>query len=747
MTNPSSEGVSKDVMSTIAPALQTALTKRGYETLTPVQKAVIAPEFLGVDMLVSAQTGSGKTVAFGLAMEAEILEGREHLARADRPLALIIAPTRELALQVARELEWLYAPAGGRIATCVGGMDMRGERQALGRGAHIVVGTPGRLKDHIDRRSLDLSELAVAVLDEADEMLNMGFSEDLEYILSASPKTRRTLMFSATVPGGIARLAKKYQRDAVRINTASEANQHVDITYRALTVSSKDRQNAIVNVLRYYEAQNAIVFCQTRAAVNHMTARFNNRGFAVVALSGELSQSQRTHALQAMRDGRARVCIATDVAARGIDLPNLELVIHADLPKNPEILLHRSGRTGRAGRKGTCILITPHAAQRRTERLLRDAKIKAEWAGPPSAEDVRKRDNERLLADPIFAETPDEAEAAFATQLLELYSAEQIAAAFVRSRRKDRSAPEELRGGSDAGHGGGKHGGGSGPRERREPRAKREDFSDGVWYELSVGREHNAEPRWLLPMLFKAGDLERGEVGAIKITQNVSYIEIDPKGVERFEKAIGEKGELEKNTHAKRLPSKPPAAERGAGGGGGPRSGGPRGGGGYDRGERSGGRSGGRPDSRRDGGKRDYAKKSSHKRYEKPEYDPAFDDRPPAKVSEPAKTPRKVEGFEVTPIDDDPFMNNSFDGKKPKKPHKKKLARAAARAAKEGRGPSAPKSGGSKAGASKERAAPSTGGGGKAKAKPAANRPRSKLSRAQRTAGGGDAKLMRRKRK
>jgi ATP-dependent RNA helicase DeaD len=336
----------------IAAPLAAALAGKGYETLTPVQLAVIEDNAADRDLLVSAQTGSGKTVAFGLAIASEILGGYDKLLYADVPLGLIVAPTRELALQVARELEWLYAEAGARIATCVGGMDYRTEKRALDRGAHIVVGTPGRLRDHIERKSLDLSGLRAAVLDEADEMLDLGFREDLEFILSAAPEGRRTLMFSATVPNEIAQLAREFQKDALRIAAQGEQKQHVDIEYRALSVAVRDREHAIFNALRYYEARTAIVFCKTRANVNHLMARMGNRGFQVVALSGELSQSERTHALQALRDGRARVCIATDVAARGIDLPGLELVIHADLPSNSETLLHRSGRTGRAGRKG-----------------------------------------------------------------------------------------------------------------------------------------------------------------------------------------------------------------------------------------------------------------------------------------------------------------------------------------------------------------------------------------------------------
>ncbi len=263
-------------------------------------------------------------------------------------------------MQVRRELEWLYRDAGARIGSCVGGMDMRQERRALEQGAHIVVGTPGRLRDHITRGSLDISELRAVVLDEADEMLDLGFREDLEFILAAAPADRRTLLFSATVPKAIALLAKRFQRDALRITASGESDQHGDIEYRTILVAPSDRENAIINSLLYFDAQNTLVFCATREAVRHLTSRLANRGFSVVSLSGELSQAERTNALQAMRDGRARVCVATDVAARGIDLPNLDLVIHADLPSNPETLLHRSGRTGRAGRKGICALIVPY---------------------------------------------------------------------------------------------------------------------------------------------------------------------------------------------------------------------------------------------------------------------------------------------------------------------------------------------------------------------------------------------------
>lgn len=252
-----------------APALARALEKRGYDTLTPVQSAILAPELGETDLIVSAQTGSGKTVAFGLALAASLLGKRDRFETPAAPLALIIAPTRELAMQVKAEIQWLYAEAGGVVASCVGGMDARDERRALARGAHIVVGTPGRLVDHLHRGSLTLESLNAVVLDEADEMLNLGFREELEHILEASPVERRTLMFSATMPRAIETLAGKYQRDAQRVNTVSASKQHLDIQYLALTTAAHDTENAIFNVLRYHDAANALVFCNTRAAVTH----------------------------------------------------------------------------------------------------------------------------------------------------------------------------------------------------------------------------------------------------------------------------------------------------------------------------------------------------------------------------------------------------------------------------------------------------------------------------------------------
>ncbi|ABV92595.1 DEAD/DEAH box helicase domain protein [Dinoroseobacter shibae DFL 12 = DSM 16493] len=489
-----------------------ALADKGYDTLTPVQIAVSDPALVEADLLVSAQTGSGKTVAFGLAIAPTLLADAAAFGPAAAPLGLVIAPTRELAMQVRRELEWLYGPAGAQITSCVGGMDARDERRALGRGAHVVVATPGRLRDHIERGNIDLDAVRAVVLDEADEMLDLGFREDLEFILGAAPSERRTLMFSATVPPAIASLAQLYQKDARRISTRAETRQHADIAYRAMVVGPRDEENAIINVLRYYEAANAIVFCNTRAMVNRLTTRFSNRGFQVVALSGELTQSERTHALQAMRDGRAQVCVATDVAARGIDLPNLELVVHAELPSSSDTLLHRSGRTGRAGRKGVSAVIVPVKFRKKAERLLKWAKVTPDWVSPPSAEDVRAQDAARLLEDPAWETPVAEGEAEMVARLVEAFSPEQLAAAVLRAGSAQRSAPEEISAGDMT----------------PTPRVP---FGPSAWFTLSVGRASRAEPRWILPMLCRVGGFDRDEIGAIRIQQDETFVEIKEAAV------------------------------------------------------------------------------------------------------------------------------------------------------------------------------------------------------------------------
>ncbi len=383
-------------------------------------------------------------------------------------------------------------------------------------------------------------------------MLDLGFKEELEAILDATPPERRTLLFSATIAKEIANLARAYQKASVRIDTASSSEPHGDIEYRAIRVAPNEIEHAVVNVLRFFEAPGALVFCSTRETVRHLFGALRERGFAAVALSGELTQKERTDALQALRDGHARVCVATDVAARGLDLPDLGLVIHADLPVNRAGLLHRSGRTGRAGRKGVSVLLVPYPRRRRAEMMLASANIEAIWAGPPSAEEIRAGDQKRLLDDPMLNEPPSEDDLALAQRVLENRTPEQVATALIRFHRSRLPEPEEL---YDA------PAGAVGPASRN-PRDKRSNADrpaydprgggDGerapnpherltgetVWFRLAVGRNQNADPKWLIPLICRAGHVTKPDIGQIRIFDRETKFEIAVAAAERFAAAI-----------------------------------------------------------------------------------------------------------------------------------------------------------------------------------------------------------------
>ena len=506
------------------------------------------------DLLVSAQTGSGKTVAYGLAILSPILGSEELVARSVEPVALIVAPTRELALQVQRELAWLYRYAGARVVACVGGMDSGVERRQLATGAQIVVGTPGRLRDHLERGNLQVSNLKAVVLDEADEMLDLGFREDLEFILGTTPAERRTLLFSATLPKGIVALAKQYQNAALRIDVSDAERAHADIEYRAVRVAPNDIGHAVVNLLRLFDVAGALVFCNTREAVRRLQATLSERGFPAVALSGELSQGERNHAMLALRSGRARVCVATDVAARGIDLPGLDLVIHAELPHDAEVLQHRSGRTGRAGRKGVSVVLVTPRDRRKAERMLASAHVNAAWRGPPTVEEIKQLDVERLLHNPMLTEESGDDDRALAQSLLAAHSADTVATAFIRLYRAQLPAPEELTDPLDARDNSRRREGekrredgarrDAGPRrdERRKPPQQAARFHEGpskvVWFRLDVGRNKKADPKWMLPEICRRGKITKQDVGDIRIYENETRFEISEEAAPGFADAI-----------------------------------------------------------------------------------------------------------------------------------------------------------------------------------------------------------------
>ncbi|WP_025824437.1 DEAD/DEAH box helicase, partial [Asaia astilbis] len=543
------------------PSLSRALAARGYETPTAVQEAVLQPGLETRDLLVSAQTGSGKTVAFGLAFAPTLIpEGSERLPPANSPMALVIAPTRELALQVQSELQWLYAETGARIVSCIGGTDARREARNLSNGVHIVVGTPGRLCDHLSRGALNLSDLRVIVMDEADEMLDLGFRDELEQLLDAAPVERRTLLFSATIAKEIANLARRFQKNAERINTVSTSKQHDDITYKCVLTAPNDIGRGIVNVLRYYESATAMLFCNTRAMVAQVQAALVERGFASVAISGEMGQNERSRAIEALRSGVARVCVATDVAARGIDIPALSLVIHANMPSEAATLLHRSGRTGRAGRKGTCVVMVPLSQRRKAERLLSFAKINnAEWESVPSADAILEQDAKRLMGDETLFAPSQAVEDALASQLAEAHDSHQLATALVRLYKSRLPSVENIRPVNVEAPAA------RGARDERAPRefSGRVDRMGGEWFSLAIGRTERADPKWLVPLICRLGSVTKSEIGAIHIDTDHTLFEIAPDSAERFRSCVAGADADEAKIEPASAPTGPSAPPRG----------------------------------------------------------------------------------------------------------------------------------------------------------------------------------------
>ena len=418
------------------------ISKRGFTKFTDVQNQVIHEKNVGRDLLVSSQTGSGKTLAYSLSISTEILNTKKQ--KKSTPSGLIITPTRELALQVFQEVQWLFQNTNLIAVTSIGGMDINKERAKISRSFDLLIGTPGRVNDHLRKKYLNLSELSVLVLDEADEMLDLGFKEDLDKIIEASPAISRKLLFSATLPKKIISLANKYQKNPKRIEVSNQNIPHSDISYEAYFINKKDSDNAIFNLLRFYDDKNILIFCSTRSSVTHLHSRLLNRGFGVVCLSGALNQSERFKALQAMKNGRSRICVATDVAARGIDLVNLDIVIHADLPRNGEGLLHRSGRTGRAGNKGKSILFFSPNEIRHYDNLVLHSKIKPKLNKFISKEQIEIKDDKKIIANVVSENKIVDNEKIILQKLTDKFSFNEIALAYIRKIKEGLSPIEDV---------------------------------------------------------------------------------------------------------------------------------------------------------------------------------------------------------------------------------------------------------------------------------------------------------------
>lgn len=354
----------------LSPSTLAALRAKGFETPTPIQALTIPKLLEGrVDLIGQAQTGTGKTAAFGIPILELAVPG------ADRPQALVLAPTRELCMQIAAELRSLRGERSVRIAPVYGGQAIEVQLRRLKEGVDIVVGTPGRVIDLIQRGSLDLSGIAFAVLDEADEMLDMGFIEEIETILTGTPSGKRTLMFSATMPPEIMKIAERFMRDFEVVRTPG-AGEGIGLTEQVYyELRREEKLEALARILEIEEDIYALVFCRTRNDVDELVEKLKLRGLRVEALHGDIMQMQRTRVINQFKEKQFRVLIATDVAARGIDVSDLTHVINYSMPRNAETYIHRIGRTGRAGRSGRAVTFVTPAESRRLAEIAREAGV------------------------------------------------------------------------------------------------------------------------------------------------------------------------------------------------------------------------------------------------------------------------------------------------------------------------------------------------------------------------------------
>jgi len=540
-----------DFAELLGPALGAAISEKGFTDLTPVQKAVLDPALGGRDLRVTSQTGSGKTVAIGLVIRELAGEPSQVKDRLAHPRALVIVPTRELAKQVVQELTWLFAPLAAKVASVTGGAVYRDEHRALAAGPSIVVGTPGRLLDHLNRGSIDPSEVAAVVLDEADRMLDLGFREELEAILGKTPEQRQTHLVSATFPREVEALANRVQRDPARVEATRLGVANVDIEHIMHVLEPRQRLDALINLLLANPEAQTLVFARTRADVGDVAERLSESGFAVTALSGEMEQRERDRALNSFRRADHRILVATDVAARGIDVQDITLVVHLDPPTDPDSYTHRSGRTGRAGRKGRSVLLVAPSAVGKVTMLLKRVKIVARTEPVPSAEQIRSSADQRFFELLTREDEAEESVSARQQALAERLAAREDSARSISrllamarfagptepreirrvDRGLDRKAPRERDARGPALRE--REARGPAPREREArgpaPRAgQRERGEEGGWvpFRITWGAEHGADARKLLAMACRWGEIRGSDVGAIDIEADYSRLSV-----------------------------------------------------------------------------------------------------------------------------------------------------------------------------------------------------------------------------
>ena len=516
-----------------APLLK-VLQEVGYESPSPIQAASIPALLEGNDILGMAQTGTGKTAAFALPMLNKIDLKKKH------PQILVLAPTRELAIQVAEAFQ-VYARhmPGFHVLPIYGGQSIDIQLKHLRRGAQVVVGTPGRVMDHLRRKSLSLEKLDSFVLDEADEMLRMGFIEDVEWILEHAPKQRQVALFSATMPAAIKKVTQKYLNNPVEIKIKSKTSTVENIDQRYIQVTPRFKIDALTRILESEPFDGVIIFARTKTATVELAEKLEARGYASSALNGDMSQQLRERTINNLKKSKIDIVIATDVAARGIDVSRVTHVINYDMPHDTESYVHRIGRTGRAGRTGTAILLSSPRERRMLFAIEKATKAPLKEMQLPCAETIASKRVEQFKQ--TITDTMESADLTFFTQLIDEYtqsqdiSAHEAAAALAYLCQKDRPlqykeeipAPRENRERNSRSNRNERPS--RGERGERRPRRQQSDIALTT-YRIEVGREQGVTPRDIVGAIANEAGIESQHIGHIKLHNDFSTVDL-PAGM------------------------------------------------------------------------------------------------------------------------------------------------------------------------------------------------------------------------
>ncbi|MDR3321338.1 MAG: DEAD/DEAH box helicase [Synergistaceae bacterium] len=513
-----------------------AIERKGFESPMPVQVHILGDETLTEgDLIVQAKTGSGKTLAFAI----PIYNQMEQTTR--EPQVLILSPTRELAQQTAREFAWLGADLGARIATLVGGLDMERQTHSLREGATVIVGTPGRVLDHVRRGSFKTESVKVLVLDEGDHMLDMGFRDELEAIMSGMEKLEKTWLFSATMPPEVVSLARRYLDAPRKVSLVSDITYHEDIAQKTYIIPARKRFEGLANVMLWENPSRALLFCATKVETQDISDRLCDEGFKACAIHGDMSQRERNAALGALRGGRVMILVATDVAARGLDIDGVSHVIQFGLPSNLEAFVHRSGRTGRAGHEGSNLVLLTSREARQFKQMIHGSNLQMKIIPAPDASEISGQAKvrfETLLLDHanVASEYLD-----WADEIMNRGDARMMIAGLLARAYGEQPQGYSIRADVEAEMNRDKNRGDSGPgfQGRGQSfgggRPARATMEGGVQIQLTEGRNGGWEVGALLGAICRSIGISRDDVGNIRLRDDSASVELSAKAAELLE--------------------------------------------------------------------------------------------------------------------------------------------------------------------------------------------------------------------